>query len=186
MGFFSPPPPKKWSTKQNCTARIQVQGCTPILTCDWTGTRLCNWDANVMSRFKCKSPLQASSTPTWRIEKKKNHNNCPGYSLYLIHLGREWHCESQVPNFRLYWAQRQACWECSVKHLPRKDKLMNMYTCNYSTYLAYAFSIKALQNSFFSVEWTYTNLPPIVGKRSSMTTSVHWPWRKNRNLKIPW
>lgn len=56
---------------------------------------------------------------------------------------------------------------------------------NESIHLAYAFSSKADQNSFFDLEWQKTNFPPLVGNKSSTTTSTHWPYLQNWKWKIP-
>ena len=54
------------------------------------------------------------------------------------------------------------------------------------TYLAYAFSMRAAQNSLGEPRLEQkTRWPSLVGSRSSTTTSTQCPNRQNENLKIP-
>ena len=53
------------------------------------------------------------------------------------------------------------------------------------SYLAYAFSNRAPQNSEESEEWVKMSWPPWVGRKSSTQTSTHFPKRQNRKRKTP-
>lgn len=53
------------------------------------------------------------------------------------------------------------------------------------TYLAYAFSSSALQNSLRSLEWQKISSPLTVGSRSSTTTSIHSPKHQKLKWNIP-
>lgn len=54
-----------------------------------------------------------------------------------------------------------------------------------STYLANAFSSNALQNSFGVFDRAKRSFPSRVGKRSSITTSIHSSKRQKQKRKIP-
>lgn len=95
------------------------------------------------------------------------------------------------PNFHfssewcfLYSLRMSGCWGETWPWLPEQEsgrepsgRLRGLYL---PTYLAQAFSSRALQNSLPSSECRKSSCPFLVGSRSSMTTSTHSPYCQNQ------
>ena len=94
------------------------------------------------------------------------------------------------PNLNV-WLRRDTVrrkWMLVTLRVKMWNELTRIFIFTYAeknTYLAYAFSNKAHQNSFFSLECMNTSFFLYVGRRSSMITSSQCPSCQILNWKAP-